>query len=437
MGITEEIICATHDRRHDLVSLLQELIRTPSVARPPHGEEKACQNVISGRLQALGLEVDAFDIVDVEGIENHPAYAPRGSRGPARDFRDRPNVVGRWAGAGRGCSLIMTGHVDTVPVVDKEQWAHGPFSGEMVDGRIYGRGAVDDKGPLAAMMVALAALKDVGYEPDGDLIFESVVDEEMGGGNGSLATLVAGYQADAVILGEATDLALVCAARGSFNCTIEIPGKVVHGGSLNEGLNPTDLGTEIHKALVLWGKARTLSPDVPEWLAGPGDQGRVVVSAFNAGHTTGPLVYPSLCTLAAYVPLLPGESRRGVLRELEALAEERALRLGWPESHRPQIKSEGRQLDPTTLEFLDHPIHAAVMQACQDVTNNPAQRNPLGTTSDMYIYTNHGRMPTVMFGPGELWRAHGVDECIDVEELLQAAAIYALVAARWCSRSSS
>ena len=197
-------------------------------------------------------------------------------------------------------------------------------------------------------------------------------------------------------------------------------------------MNRIDLGAKIHQSLVAWGKGRRLPPAVPSWLVGPGDQGRVIVSAFNAGQTTGPLVYPPACTLAAYVPLLPGESRETILPQLETLIQHAAPGLNWPATHLPKIKCEGRQLEPTTLDFLDHPIHQAMARACQRITGAVPQRMPLATTSDLYMYTNRGRMPAVMFGPGELWRAHGIDECIDVDELAMATAIYASLAAHWC-----
>ena len=146
------------------------------------------------RLRAMALEPDIFEPWSVPGIEAHPGWWP------GLDYTDRPNVVARWAGSGGGRSLILNGHIDVVPAGDRSLWTHDPYGAEVVGSRIYGRGTADQKIGIAAMIMAVACLKAIGIRPAGDVILESVVNEELGGYNGTLACCVKGYTADAAVV---------------------------------------------------------------------------------------------------------------------------------------------------------------------------------------------------------------------------------------------
>ncbi|MBW7455794.1 M20/M25/M40 family metallo-hydrolase, partial [Paenibacillus sepulcri] len=147
------------------------------------------QQVIMEKFNELGLEIDVFE------PENERLYAYKeADRG--HYYENRPNVVGVWKGTGGGRSLILNGHIDTMPFDQLDKWTSHPLQPTRSEGKLYGRGSCDMKAGVAAMIMAVENLVKHGMRLKGDVILQSVVDEE-GGGNGTLACLDRGYRADA------------------------------------------------------------------------------------------------------------------------------------------------------------------------------------------------------------------------------------------------
>ena len=136
-------------------------------------------------------------------------------------------MVGILEGEGKGRSLILNGHVDTVPPGDTTLWKHNPFGGEIEGDRIFGRGSVDMKGGISAMIMAVKFIKEAKIRLKGDIILQCVVDEE-GGGNGTLACVDRGYKADAAIVTEPTNLKIMIAHRGAMHLRVKVKGKSTH-----------------------------------------------------------------------------------------------------------------------------------------------------------------------------------------------------------------
>ncbi|MCL6430943.1 MAG: M20/M25/M40 family metallo-hydrolase, partial [Anaerolineae bacterium] len=190
--IEERVVSEVERGEGQIIDDLKELVRIPSVV----GQEGSCQEALRRKLAALGLAVTAFE-ADPEEVRRHPAYVsvPWGYRG-------RPNVVGRLQGSGGGRSLVLNGHVDVVSPEPTDAWTVDPWGAEERDGRIYGRGALDMKSGLAAILGAVRAIRHAGITLRGDLQVHSVIEEEAGGGGGTLACLMKGYTADALIIPE-------------------------------------------------------------------------------------------------------------------------------------------------------------------------------------------------------------------------------------------
>src|SRR5258705_11254790 len=138
-----------------------------------------------------------------------------------RNYEGRHNLIARLAGTGRGRSLLISGHMDTVPS-GSEPWKDSPFSGVIRRGRMYGRGTYDMKGGLVAGFATAIALKKAGVRLVGDLLCESVVDEEWGGGGGTLAGRLRGDKADACVIPEPKDMSIFRASRGGYVVDIDV-----------------------------------------------------------------------------------------------------------------------------------------------------------------------------------------------------------------------
>jgi acetylornithine deacetylase len=217
------ILAKAESKSDKAIDVLASLVKIPSLT----GEELAAQEFVAQHLENLGLNVDLWE-PDVEAlfdqfpdVAQYPSHwqhdlilpyhqLPRyedliqSGKIDVLNYRNRPNVVGTWKGSGQGGkSLILNGHIDTVTVEPKEEWTHDPFGAEIEDGKIFGRGVSDMKSGIVAALIALECLIDLGVELRGDVIFESVVNEEHAG-NGTLACVARGITADAAIITEPT-----------------------------------------------------------------------------------------------------------------------------------------------------------------------------------------------------------------------------------------
>lgn len=208
------------------IDFLKEIVQEPSV----QGKEIGAQKKVANKLNQMGLEVDIWEPGGEEFIK-HPYFCATRT-----DFAGSPNVVGVWRGTGGGKSLILNGHIDVVPAGDETQWLHDPFSGKVTDGKMYGRGVTDMKGGNVSLLFAIECLKQLGIKLKGDVIFQSVIEEESGGG-GTLSAILRGYRADAAIIPEPTDMKIFPKQQGSMWFKIRVKGRSAHGGTRYEGIS--------------------------------------------------------------------------------------------------------------------------------------------------------------------------------------------------------
>ncbi|MEE9610259.1 MAG: M20/M25/M40 family metallo-hydrolase, partial [Desulfatiglandales bacterium] len=175
----QKVLNLIDERKDTIIEFLQKLVSFPSVT----GDEWEIQNFIADKLHDIALKVDMWE-PDHEELKKHPAYVP-----VDQGYEKRPNVVGLYKGTGDGKSLLFNGHVDVIPAGPSDSWDYGPFSSEIHDRRLYGRGSSDMKSGLAAMTMALDCLLEAGIRLKGDIILEYVMDEELSG-NGTLACVM-------------------------------------------------------------------------------------------------------------------------------------------------------------------------------------------------------------------------------------------------------
>ena len=224
--LQEQLLRHVEDHREHLISLTRTLIRLDSQNTPPIGAERACQFWLADRLRACGLQPELYDLGDVPGLHEHPLYQE------GREYRDRPNLAARRKGSGGGRSLLLSGHIDTVPR-GTQHWTRDALGAEIEGNLLFGRGSNDMKAGIATNLFVMECVANLQLPLSGDLLFESVVDEEFGGSNGTLAGRLRGYNADAAILSEPSSLRVCPAQRGGriVHITFRAAGGVLQGGT--------------------------------------------------------------------------------------------------------------------------------------------------------------------------------------------------------------
>ena len=229
-----------------LIDALRDLLRIQSVT----GHESIAQHWLGQHMRHLGLDVDLWTI-DIESLKKHPRFP---GMEVDRSKHEAIGLVGTWqsiAGGVRSSDkrFIFNGHIDVVPEGDHANWQHDPWGAELVDEKIYGRGACDMKSGLMAALYAIKAIMDAGIQIDGSLMIQSVIGEEDGG-IGTFASLLRGHTGDAAIVCEPTRLHLVPAQAGALTFTVRVRGKSAHASVRLEGVSAVEKYVDIHKVLM-------------------------------------------------------------------------------------------------------------------------------------------------------------------------------------------
>jgi acetylornithine deacetylase/succinyl-diaminopimelate desuccinylase family protein len=321
----------------------------------------------------------------------------------------RPSVVAT-IGAVDGPTLAWNGHLDTVPAGSLDTWSVDPFAGEVIDGRLIGRGACDMKGPIAAALAAVAAIRRAGVELRGALTFHLAADEELSGLHGTKVLLDRGLLTQgAAIVGEPTDLHIALAERGGAWITATAYGAAAHGSQPDRGVN----------AITSMARFLLRLPEVVPAAVHP-LCGRATVNAAIIEGGSAPNVVPDRCAVDIDRRILPGESDpEAVLAPFRVLSED--LRREHPEV---DVRSEIREW----TEAAEAPGDSSIAEASRVATAaEGVAASDVGFTgiTDARYYINDAAIPTVILGPGSLSVAHTADEWVAVEELVTAARIYA------------
>lgn len=416
--LTERIVQAVDGRLHEIVAFLQHLIQIESVT----GHEGPVQAYLAAELRRGGLAVDEFE-PDLAALQRHPAFVAV----EGLDFAGRPNVIATCRGTGGGRSLLFNGHVDTIPFEPREAWTHGALSGAIAEEKVYGRGAADMKGGLAAMTMALRILLDAGLRPRGDVILEYVVDEELTG-YGTLAAVQRGYRADAGISLETSGLCIQPACIGRLWFTVTLKGLAVGIARHWEGVSAIDKGIQIVQAIkeleqVRWAALRhPLYPDHRAALP-------CVVCMFHAG--TFPSAVPETAVLRGSLGVMPQEAVPDVERQVCAQIGQAAAADPWLRDHPPSVEFKRVGADGAEIPG-DHPIVQALAEGYRRVLGaDPVLSGRTGGADTRYLI-KYGQTPTVIFGPGRTSEMHALDEFVPIPNLMHATKVLALTIAGWC-----
>jgi len=411
-------------KKNDLIHLVQNLVRIPSVNKPPDGEEKECQEFIASKLKKLGMNVDMFTPDEVTGIKDNPYYVP------GRNYAGRPNVVGSLKGEGGGRSILLTTHADVVSP-GKERWKHDPWGGEIIDGKIYGRGSTDAKGGLAAQIMAIECIKELNYNLPGDLIFASVVDEEFGGMNGSLAAALRIGKVDAGILSEPTSLSILPGCGGGQQYEITVKGRFAFEGQKYLGVSAVEKMYKIIEGLQELEEERNQEVKTsPLFSKYPIKTPITVISIRGGDFEVGGV--PDWCKIIVWHGAVPGEKKEEVLNQLQESLKELSQKDPWLRDNPPNIEMIGSWLDPCEIPY-DHPLVKTMSSNVEKVTKEEPIIGGMEGSCDLSRFVICGKIPTVVFGPGDVKRAHSLNEFVGIEEMIRATETIALSVVEWCN----
>ncbi|MEW9671414.1 peptidase [Ammoniphilus sp. 3BR4] len=405
------------DYREEGILFLQKLVQ----ARSTQGNEAGVQDLVIKRLNEMGLEVDVWE-PDGEELQKHSYfYSPR------TEFSGSPNVVGVMRGTGGGRSIVLNGHIDVVPDGDRAQWKEDPFSGKIVDGKMYGRGVTDMKGGNVSLLLAMQALQGLGVRLKGDVIFHSVIEEESGGA-GTLAAILRGYTADAAIIPEPTNMRIFPKQQGSMWFRLGVKGRSAHGGTRYEGVSA------IEKAMAVVQHIRELEAERNARITDPLYKNTPIPVPINIGVIEGgswPSSVPDLVKLEGRMGVAPEETMEQAKVEMK----DWLAKLGdidpWFKDHPVNLEWFGARWVPGTID-ADHGLMKALVSQFRQVTGTDPviEASPWGT--DGGLLTQVGETPSIVFGPGVTEVAHYPNEYIVLDKVFEAAEIIALTLVEWC-----
>jgi acetylornithine deacetylase/succinyl-diaminopimelate desuccinylase len=381
----------------DVVKLASDLVKIPSCWLTEHREKDVAAYI--------------YDLLRKEGLPAEQTEAEPG----------RFNVTGLLKGTGKGRSLMLCGHLDTVPAYDMQN----ALSGLVRDGKLYGRGACDMKGPLAAMLAALIGVHRSGIQLQGDLVFAGVIDEEeMGKGVDYLA--IHGPFVDGAVIGEPTGMRIALGHKGLEWLKITVLGKKVHGGRMELGIN----------AIAMAG--RLIEQIYHEYVPILNQRTHPVLGhpTINIGRIEGgdqPSTVPGNCTLEIDRRWIPAESLEQVYDELSAILTEL-------QRQDPRFRAEltgyyppGKLLrhSPFCTEETDPIVQSAQSSLKQSGFDN-IQLTAFPAWSDAGILTGYTKARCIVIGPGDLALAHTPEEYIETQDLEKAARFYGALAVDYC-----
>ncbi len=378
---------------HRMIAFAQDLIRIPS---PSGGEQDVAHRLLQ-EMQEL-----AFDDVWIDSVGN---------------------VIGR-IGSGEGPILLFDAHMDTVGIGNPEAWHVPPFAGEIRQGRLYGRGAADMKGPLAAMVYGAHMFRQ-SYTGRGTLYLVAVVQEEPKEGLALKAFLErARVRPDFVLLGEPSDLTVKRGHRGRLEIRVTTYGRACHASVPWAGENALYAAAKVIFGVELL--SSTLGKDP---VLGPGSIAVTHVESFSASRNA----IPDRAEIYIDRRLTLGETEVKAVAEIQSIIQKEGIRgdVVVPEYEMVTYTGQsvpGREHYPAWLLAEDHPFLRRVVHA---VESSMGVRPEVGTwrfsTDGVYTMGELG-IPTVGFGPGQEQVAHTADEFVPVADLERAMRAYARIA---------
>jgi acetylornithine deacetylase len=413
----EKLIQAVESLVPELIDLTKLLVAQPSTL----GNETSALEVMEGELTKLGFTHQRIPI-DPELLSEHPGFAP-----VPWGYEGRYNLVAhRPADQEGGKSALFNGHLDVVSPAPLDRWESNPFEPFEKEGWLFGRGSGDMKSGIAAMTYALKAVETAGLELRAPVFLETVIEEECSG-NGALACLHAGVDADAVLIPEPFGPTLLTAQVGVVWFKVTLDGVPVHVLDAQSGVNAIEKCFPLFKAL------RKLEEDlnrkVHPAFSGLGHPANLNIGIIKGGDwpSTVPAFAEFHCRLGFTPDIACPEIRNRVARTIAEAASSDA----WLSKNPPRVdfygfRSEGHHLS------LDLPALKTLGACHRDLSGKAAESFVSTATTDLRTFVRFGRGQATCFGP-VAERIHGANECVNIDSVVHTAKVYAMFLLRWCN----
>ena len=417
---------AVQKRSEEIIEWAKALISLASENRPPKGKEAVAQQFIAEECRKLELEVDIFSPEEVPEITNHPHWLA------GRNYQNnRKNVVARWAGKGAGKSVLFSGHADVAPFEPDDWKICRPYEPVVKDGKLYGRGAADMKGGLAAAFWGLRILRDLGFEPEGNILFESVVDEEFAGGNGTLSARLRGYNADLAVVPEPTQMQICTACFGALLGDLTIIGQAGMPYTGAEIPNPVSGAGRAIELLAKW-QQQWRDQNSHPLFQGPGQELKALIWRIDStreGEFTQ-LGTPLQVRLSWVIWCHPGMTEEEFFNRFQAFWKEQS-------ASDPALKPFDLRLERTHhfVKPWETPRNDSGVRAVAAALESAGQSTVIAGapfSCDLAIYGEVGKMPCVLLGP-RCGNLHAPDEWTEIEDILNLTVTFAQLVSSWCA----
>jgi succinyl-diaminopimelate desuccinylase len=399
MGVKDVIVKKVDEMEAEIVTLLQEMIQIPSVNPPGHYKE--ISTYLAKKSTEYGFNVDIIKVPDTLTV----------------GMTDRNNVLITLKGKGTGPVLILNAHLDTVPEDDYSNWEFPPFSGELSEGRIYGRGATDSKGRIAAYIGAALALKEAGIELNGDIIIAATCDEETGGQLGAGFILNNRLIAGDYALVEGYSQEIIRATPGMTQLRIIVHGRPAHAGFKWNGINAIE---KMAKVVTSLEKLQEELMNEPSAIQG------MRYSTINIGVIKGGTksnVVPGSCEIVIDLRIIPEQSIGEIIGRIERILKE--LKDADSELDVVMERLREAETEPTMVES-DHLLIETLQQASHEINETRLPVIGVMGQSDSRWFIKNG-IPAINYGPGtQANRIHGYDEFMEVSDLLNSIKVLSL-----------
>jgi len=415
--VWQQVFRQVDDAWPEQLNHLQALVREPSVL----GHEAGVQWLMQATFRELGLHVVSFE-PDLGTISRLRGFSP-----PEWSYRGRPNVVGIWhASETGGRSLVLNGHVDVVSPEPVSQWSHDPWAAEIQDDRMYGRGACDMKSGVNAAVWAVRAIRSAGLQLRGDIILQSVIEEECTG-NGTLACLARGFVGDGCLIAEPHHDGVVVAQLGTLWCRVKVRGAAGHAGGTTRSVNA------IEKVYLLIRAMRTLEERLNAEKH-PAFADNAWPINFNVGVIRGgdwPSNVPAECEMEFRIAFYPGTSSdeaKVIVREhLHAAADADP----WLRDHPPDITFYGFQAEGCSVDFTVCPVIQSLDAVHREIMGRGLRPEVITAASDARFFHLYYGIPVTSYGARGAG-LHGIDEYVELQTVRDATKVIAAFILDWC-----